>query len=276
MSRTKSALSLILVVCLVASALPATAQGQTTTPESLNLRYPSSQGTVGPIARAATREAIRLADAGELTSSSGEAVQQSGKPAESNWSRARELEPGTEIAVTVKGSLPGPRYFVALDESYLTVLNLADPAMPAAATRVLVDAASEHPLHFVVAQQGGTFLLDENVRLTPDGIFLGDRKVAELEQIVVQIVRDSVAEISVLERRLGKRATGWGAVIGAGAGFVTGLLGGISYCERHLCDQFPPIVIGVLYGVAGGGIGTGIGAVATASRKTLDVIYRAP
>ena len=97
MSRTKSALSLTLVVSLAASALPATAQGQTRTPESFDLRDPASQGTVGPIARAATREAIRLADAGELTSSSGEAVQQSGKPAESDWSRARELDPGTEI-----------------------------------------------------------------------------------------------------------------------------------------------------------------------------------
>jgi hypothetical protein len=275
MSRTKSALSLTLIVCVVASALPATAQGQTTTPGSVDLRDPASHGTGGPLARAATREAVRLAAASEPVPSGGEAAQQMGKPAKSSWSRVRELDPGTEITLTVKGSRPGQRHFIAGDESYLTVLNVEDPARPAAATLALVDTASEHPIYFVLAQQGGTFLLQNNVHLTPEGIFVGEEKVAELEQIVEQIARDRVAEISVLARRV-RRATGWGAAIGAGTGFVTGLLSGMSYCESRTCDTFPPIAIGFIYGILGGGIGSGIGATLGASHKTRDLIYRAP
>ena len=51
----KSALSLTLIVCLLESALPATAQAQTE--------------RTGPLAKAVTREPVRLTAAGETTSS---------------------------------------------------------------------------------------------------------------------------------------------------------------------------------------------------------------
>ena len=88
----KSALSLTLIMCLVASALPVTAQEK------------------GPLARAVTREAVRLA-----------AVQLGGTPAESNWSHVRGLAPGTEVIVTVRGSKFARCTFVQADESALIV-----------------------------------------------------------------------------------------------------------------------------------------------------------
>ena len=56
----KSVLSLTLIVCLLESALPLTAQEQTE--------------RTGPLAKAVTREAVRLATAGETTSSTAAAV----------------------------------------------------------------------------------------------------------------------------------------------------------------------------------------------------------
>ena len=83
-STMKSALSLTLIVCLAASALPVTAQDQTETPVSFDMRGPATQATVGPLARAMAREAVRLAAFEEPTTSVIETVLQSGKPAESN------------------------------------------------------------------------------------------------------------------------------------------------------------------------------------------------
>lgn len=217
-----------------------------------------------PLARAIAREAARFTTGAQP------------QPGDSQWSRVRELDPGAEIAVTVKGSRPGQRYFLAGDESSLTVLNAAEPGISAAVKQVLVDTASDHPIYFVLAQQDKTFLLDGNVHLTREGIFVGDQWVAELEQIVVQIARDSIAEISVRERRVG-RTTGWGAAIGGGAGLVAGLLAGTRRCRTRNCANFPPIAFGLIYSMFGGGIGSGLGAVIGATRgKTHDVLYRAP
>jgi hypothetical protein len=126
----KSALALTVMVCLVASALPVTAQQPTETPGSFDLRA-ASPVTVGSIGRAMTREAVRLPAAGEPTA--GEVVEQTGKSVESNWSRVRKLASGREIVVTVKGSPPAQRHFVAGDDADLTVVNLTDPTLPAAA-----------------------------------------------------------------------------------------------------------------------------------------------
>ena len=88
----RSTLSLTLIVCLVASALPVTAQER------------------GPLARAVTRESVRLA-----------AVQSGGTPADSNWSHVRGLAPGTDVVVTVRGSKFARCTFVQADESALIV-----------------------------------------------------------------------------------------------------------------------------------------------------------
>ena len=88
----KSILSLTSIMCLVASALPVTAQEK------------------GPLARAVTLASVRLA-----------AEQSGGTPAESNWSRVRGLAPGTDVVVTVRGSKSARCTFVQADESALIV-----------------------------------------------------------------------------------------------------------------------------------------------------------
>ena len=121
----KSALSLTLIVCLVGSALPAAAQDRLDEPTS------------GPIARAVTREAVRLATA------------QPNEPADRDWSRVRDLKSGTEIIVTVGTSRPARRSFVRADDSSLWIraIDLDLDLMPIARADVTEIRQVNKPRH---------------------------------------------------------------------------------------------------------------------------------
>jgi hypothetical protein len=239
----KSALSLTLIASLLGSALPVAAQDR-------------MESTAGPIARAVAREAVRLA-----TEPAWSGIQQASGTAESDWSRVRKLAAGTEAVVTVKGSQPGQRYFVRADESDLTVLNLTDPTLPRAAMRVLPDMASNHPEYFT-AQKGA--FVDKEVRVGPDGVFVADRKVADLGQIVERIARNDVAEIRGPVR---VRGSVHGAILGSlllGSSF--GLAFGTSASSAALGWS---LLTGLT--VVGGFLGYRV-----SSHKAEGVIYRAP
>ena len=238
----KSALSLTLIVCLVASALPAAAQEQTETRGSFDIRGPAAQTMAErPLTRAAMREALR---------------------ARSDWSRVRKLAPGTEVVVTVRGSKPGKRSLVLADESDLTVLNLTVPTLPRAATRLLQNIASSHdPDVFVGTATSGRFV-DQDVRVAPDGVFVAGRKVADLGQVVEHIARNNVAEIRK------PRRFPWHTLIGASVGFLVGVMmdraadcKGISDCPNLAVD-------GIVFGGALGEMND--------RRAASRVIYRAP
>lgn len=92
----KSALSLTLIASLVGSALPVAAEDR-------------MESKAGPIARAVTREAVRLG------------VDAQNEPADSDWTRVRALVPGTEVIVTTKNARLGKRYTVRADESAFVV-----------------------------------------------------------------------------------------------------------------------------------------------------------
>jgi hypothetical protein len=190
----KSALSLILITSLGASALPVAAEDR-------------MASTSGPIAAAITRAAVQLAGADHPT-----------QVPDPNWSRVRALPPGAEVMVTLKGTLPVHRYFVTADGSDLTVLNLTNPALSGAGTRGLRDLASNHPEYFTA--RTGTFV-GSDIRVGPDGVFVADRRVADFGQIVARIARTDVAEIASPVRTPG--SVGW-AVTGSVAGFGLGLL----------------------------------------------------
>jgi hypothetical protein len=138
-----------------------------------------------------------------------------------------ELQAGTEVVLTARGSQPANRYFVVSDQSRVIVLNLTDPTLPGAATRVLRDMASRHPEYFSTMQQGGTFEQD-NVRLGRDGLSVANRRIADIGQIVETIARNDVAEI---RGPVVARGSVIGAVLGGWIGFSVGAaaaLGGAS------------------------------------------------
>ena len=133
----KASTSLALIVCWVASALPVTTQAQDERPRVMELR--GSAASPGFLARAMTREAVLLA-AEDLAPSAVEGLRLGGKSRQSDWSRVRGLE-GEEIILTIDGAPPGKRTVVrgTVNDVGLTVLNLTDPAIPAAVTTVLAD-----------------------------------------------------------------------------------------------------------------------------------------
>jgi hypothetical protein len=246
----KSAVSLALSIGLVLSALPVAAQDRVV-------------ASSGPLARAIAREAARLTT-----------VQQVGKPTNSDWACVRRLVPGTEVTVTVRGSQPGTRYVVLADEYGVTVLNLTNPTIPPAAKSVLPEVASHHPEYFTAAQKGGTFVLDKNVRMGPDGVFVADRKIADLAELAERIVRDDVVQVEGPTRARGSVA---GAVIGAGGGFLVGSTAFVVQALRDDCSggcsgsNALAVMALVGFPVAGGILGYRI-----SSHETRGVIYRAP
>jgi hypothetical protein len=262
----KSVVSLVLVVAVVISAVPIAAQ------EWID-------PAAGPIHRAMAREAFRLSTQDVTPSVVKAAVDKSGQ---SDWSRVRDVE-GEEIILTVHGSPPGKRWVVrnSVDSARLTVLNLTGPTIPAAVVDELSGDASLHPEYFNRAQRGVTVRVNKRVRLAPDGVFLDDKKVAELEQVIQPVARDSVAEIIHMSKHIGRHAM-WGALVGGGVGAALGWLSttdckATNPSDQHLCDE--QNVVGAAFGGAllgalpGALFGALIGAV---DPKTPDVIYRAP
>ena len=213
----------------------------------------------GPIARIVTREAVRLA------------LTQQSEPSDVGWSRVRKLEPGTEITVTVRGSQAGKRTFVSADESGLTVLDLAHSTLPAAATRVLRDMASNHPGYLTGAETAE--FVDRDVRVGPDGVFVADQRVADLAQIVEKTARTDVVEVRSESAR--RHPAAWGALIGAavGAAVEGASIGG--GCGSDGC--YGNLLMALFAGI-GAGAGAGIGAAIGAFRRKTqdDVIYRVP
>jgi hypothetical protein len=247
----KSAISLALCMCLVSSAFPVAAQD-------------GIAATPGPMARAITREAVRLGTVQEVV-----------KPGDADWASVRRLAPGTEVIVTVRGSRSGIRHVVSASDSVLTVLNLADRSLPEAATRALLNIAANHSEYLAGAKTGGTFLFDKRVRVASDGVFVADQKVADLGQVIETVARTDVVEIKTSGRTLSPRSFSAqvqkGALLGAIAGVVTGLAFISGLCDGSHCDAAGYMWAAEWFGGPGAGIGALIGA---ASHRAQRVIYR--
>lgn len=260
----KAVLSLTLIVCLVMSALPLTAQEKTE--------------TAGPLSRPVVRQPARLGGADEPTTRLTEPAQTGGNPAVSDWSRVRALARGIEVVVTLKGASPSSRYFVLANEFELGILNLTDPALPQAATRVLLDMVARHPEYFVSPTVRGT-LESNGVRVGPDGVFVAGQKVGDLDQVVERVAQTDVFEI---RRPVPKRSVARGVGWGLGGYFVGGMAGGFIgaaiHCGIGRCEDNIPTgaSVGLLAGaVAGAIVGYRKGA-RTPHPKPEDVIYRVP
>jgi hypothetical protein len=175
--------------------------------------------------------------------------------------------------VTIRGSQAAKRYFVSADDVGLTVLNLTDPTLPAAAARWLREIALQHREYFERAAKGETFLLD-NPRLTSAGVLVANRKVADLQHVVETGARKEVAEIRTRQKGRGV----WGHLGPVGGYFIGAMSGGVVaglVCQaavgRDRCDSGAFLTGGLVGGIAGGVYGFRAG-----NRETVDVVYRAP
>jgi len=106
------------------------------------------------------------------------------------WKRVQRLGPGARLKVTVGGEVM-ERYFVQLNDTELVVLNLSAPNLP---KRQLLNMAMDHPEW--IAGTSKTSYRDNSLRIGPDGLFVKDRKLAELAQVVEHFPRDRVTVIA--------------------------------------------------------------------------------
>jgi hypothetical protein len=107
------------------------------------------------------------------------------------WKRAQRFDVGTRVTVTVAGGAPVERYFVLVDSVELVVLNLSMPGLP---KRQLLNMAIDNAAWMAATYR--TTYKDNNLRVGPDGVFAKDKKLAELDQVVERIPRESVVSIS--------------------------------------------------------------------------------
>jgi len=189
-----------------------------------------------------------------------------------NWRRVSGLAPGREILFEGRGGPAALRVFVKADESELIVLDLAGPPLDPKVRRVLREIASTHPEYFLRVFAGLRFVQD-NVRLAPDGLFLADRKVAEISDVVKRIPRPEIVVSTTPPQRRGSLI---GTAIGAGGGFVLGFVSALHLAYKQCngsCSDEKALMGLSLVGlpIAGGMLGYRANP-----RTTQDVIYRVP
>jgi hypothetical protein len=136
----------------------------------------------------------------------------------SNWHRVSRLSPATEILVEVRGTSVAVRHFVGADDAELVVLDLAGPRLTENVRRILLDIASTHR-DVLLKPAPGVRFVQHNVTLASEGVFLGDRKLADVDDVVERLPRTSVVAIMTPPKRRGSLV---GAAIGATGGFVLG------------------------------------------------------
>lgn len=143
-----------------------------------------------------------------------------------DWGRVRQLEPSSEISVSTRRARAATRVFVMADDTRVLALNLSSPALSPAAVRSLRVMAALHPdILLTVPASGG--LVQGDVRVGRDGVFVADRKVAAFEEVVETIARDDVIEI---DGPVVARGSVAGAALGGWLGFAVGAvpaLGGV-------------------------------------------------
>lgn len=103
------------------------------------------------------------------------------------YKRAKQLAPGMRVTVTVTGATPVERYFVLIDTVELVVLKLDAPGIP---KRRLLGMAIDNAAWMAATYR--TIYKDNDVRVGPEGVFVKDRKVCELKDVVERIPREKV------------------------------------------------------------------------------------
>lgn len=112
--------------------------------------------------------------------------------AKANWTRVRHLTPGASLTVTTKDQSDAPRRFVAADDSGIVVLNAT--AISAEDAFLLMGPVLKQPADVAAVVKGATFT-SGTLRMSPAGIFDGDRRIAGPGQGLEHIARDAVIVI---------------------------------------------------------------------------------
>jgi predicted amidohydrolase len=144
----------------------------------------------------------------------------------------------------------------------LIALNLGSAALPADAARTLRDMAANSPARLVALQKGGA-VAQGRVRIGRDGVFVDERRIAALDEILETTARGSVSQI---EGPVVERGSVGASLLGAFVGFSVGVIPALGGASE-----------GVAWLVLAGSIAAGGYLGHYWSRHTTDgLVYRAP
>jgi hypothetical protein len=127
---------------------------------------------------------------GLLVAPPASAGQKQGKPID--WQKAQSLKAGTKIVLTVTEVQPKKARLLFADETALVTLRADAPKLPGGVQKALFSVGAQWPGIF---NHGATYSR-ERVRVSQDGIFDRDKKLAELSDVVQQTPRVSVQQIA--------------------------------------------------------------------------------
>jgi len=118
------------------------------------------------------------------------AGQKPGKPI--RWEKAQQLRAGTEVMLTVTGGQPTKVRLLFADDSILVTFKPDAPKLPGKVESALVSIGSGWP---AVLDRRASFE-DHSIRVSPEGVFDGAQKVADLGDVIQQTRRGDVVGIS--------------------------------------------------------------------------------
>ena len=170
----KRVFSLVIIGALTAPALPVAAQETVVR-------------SVGPIRSAPANEA-----GGPLAGLQADWPTRNEDSSVLEWPRVRKLKPGSEIRFMAPDAMPVTRYFVAADERTLTVLNLDQSRLSRTAGRALLKLVSRDPAILLRTDRDELVLSHEQIRVAPEGLFVGLRKVADRDEFVQTMSRADI------------------------------------------------------------------------------------
>jgi hypothetical protein len=108
-----------------------------------------------------------------------------------SWSQVQRLSPGAEIMVRKAGVALPRQNVLAVSDDEVKTFAVSDLAVEFA--KQLRKAAVTHPEYLLEPQPAGTRIpLGGRVSLKDSGVFVGERRVAELQQFIVTISRGEV------------------------------------------------------------------------------------
>jgi hypothetical protein len=132
---------------------------------------------------------VALAGPGEARQVS---LAQQGEQVLRSWSDMQRVIAGSEVLITARG-VDGPRLFLSADESAILVLNLSIVRLSRKAERELRDLALTYGADLIRREHGE--FVNGDISIAKDGLFVMNRKVADVSEVIQRIDRADVTEL---------------------------------------------------------------------------------
>jgi len=185
------------------------------------------------------------------------------------WVHVRLVPKGSAVVLITSSGTPQPGFFLSADDNGLSFLN-APHDLPGDARRFLQRLAVDRSQDVEI---GAKEQVEARLRLTKNGLFIGDQLAIPRAELVQYVARSAVTELRYDKSTNGSRTArdiGIGAGIGALAGYLIGSRCGPGGAKSE-CNY-----IGLVFAGFGAAIGAAVGVLAHLPTTPTQIIYVAP